>query len=480
MKIYPIILSGGAGTRLWPLSREKHPKQFIRFLDGLDGSMLATTALRFSDNAAFEAPTILCNDDHRFLVRDELDGSRVTPRAIILEPLARNTAPAIAVAALSVAQDDPDGVLAVMPSDHIIKDKEAFCQAVETAARIPANDRLILFGVTPTAPNTGYGYIQAGNRLEGPYAGAYEVSAFHEKPDEATANTYLARDNTYWNSGIFVFPVATVLAEFERHAPDVLNAARNAFSNASEDLGFVRLDEVALAQSPAISIDYAVIEKTKHAALLPIDIGWSDVGSWSALWDLSERDTNGNATNKPEAHIGKDTEHCLIHAERGIVATLGLDNLVIVDTPDALLVADKARAQDVSGLVSELKTLNRPEYAQHIREHRPWGYFETLNVSPGFQVKRLHVKPGAKLSLQMHHHRSEHWVVVKGTARVTIAGSEQLVAENQSVYISATQWHRLENPGKVPLEIIEVQLGEYLGEDDIIRAEDDYNRDVLG
>jgi len=476
MHIYPIILSGGAGTRLWPLSRALYPKQFIRFIDGLEGTLLQETARRLPPEAGFERPMIVCNEAHRFLVRDELEDAGITPHAIILEPVARNTAPAIAVAAVSLAKLDPDAILAVCPSDHIIRDEAAFAEAVARAAAVARTGKLVLFGVPPASAHTGYGYIQRGDAIEGGGGDACAVTAFREKPDSATAKDYVSKGGYYWNSGIFVLHAASFLAELENLAPDVLAAVTPAVENAREDLGFLRLDETAFSASPAISIDYAVMEKTGAAAMLPLDAGWSDVGSWSALWELSPRDGEGNAVNGQTTSVLEDSSGCYIHSERALVTTLGVDNLVIVNTPDALLVADKARAEDVSGLVARLKAGNRTEHAQHIREHRPWGYFEALSVGPRFQVKLLHVKPGGKLSHQMHHHRSEHWVVVKGTARVTIGDEEKLVGENESVYISATQWHRLENRGKVPLEIIEVQIGSYLGEDDIIRSDDVYNR----
>jgi mannose-1-phosphate guanylyltransferase / mannose-6-phosphate isomerase len=476
MKIYPVILSGGAGTRLWPLSRANYPKQFIPLVDGMEGSLLAATVRRLPAAAGFMAPTIVCSDAHRFLVRDELEDMAVEPRAIILEPVARNTAPAIAVAALTLSESNPDAVFVVMPSDHLIDDEAMFAASVRKAAEVAATGRLVLLGVTPAKPHTGYGYIGQGRALDGVCEGAFEVKAFHEKPDVETATQYTERPGYFWNSGIFVLHAASFLAELERHAPDVLHAAGEALAKVREDLGFLRLDREALEQSPNISIDYAVMEKTANAALLPLDVTWSDVGSWSALWELAEQDKDGNAVARPDGAMLTDTSNSYIYSQRALVATLGVDDLIIVDTPDALLVADKSRAQDVGQIVARLKTSNRPEVSQHYRAHRPWGWYEPLNVGPRFQVKLLHVKPKAKLSLQMHHHRSEHWVVVTGTAKVTVEGVETLVSENESVYISATQWHRLENPGKVPLEIIEVQLGSYLGEDDIVRSKDDYNR----
>ena len=469
--ITPVILSGGSGTRLWPLSRTMYPKQFIRFFNGK--CSLLTSTLRRIDDAGFAAPTIICNNDHRFLVREELANAGIQAGAIILEPVARNTAPAVAVAALAAMQTSPEAVIAVMPSDHVVKDTAAFADSLKRAARVAAAGKLVLFGIVPTGPHTGYGYIRRGTELKGP-AGGYAVQAFYEKPDRTTAEKYVADKGYFWNSGIFVLHARTFLSELEELAPEILAAAREAYAKATDDLGFLRLDRTAFARSPNISIDYAVMEKTKKAAMMPIDVGWSDVGSWSSLWENAPRDAQDNAVEGDAILV--DTCNCLVHSERSLVATIGLKGLIIVDTPDALLVADQERAQEVSTLVKRLKELNRVEHAQHIRSYRPWGFFEQLGTGGRFQVKLLHVKPGGQLSMQMHHHRSEHWVVVRGTAKVTIGEAEKLVQENESVYITATQWHRLENPGKVPLEMIEVQIGSYLGEDDIIRTDDLYHR----
>jgi len=449
-----------------------YPKQFIRFFTG-QGTLLAST-LRRVDHVGFSAPIIICNNDHRFLVRDEAASAAVEPETVILEPVARNTAAATAVAALVAMRKSADAVIAVMPSDHLVSNADAFVDSLLRASEIAATGKLVLFGIVPTRPHTGYGYIRRGGELDGA-CGVYAVDAFCEKPDRARAETYVASGNHYWNSGIFVLHAATFIAELERLAPEVIDAARDALAAANHDLGFLRLDAAAFARSPNISIDYAVMEKTSNAVMLPIDVGWSDVGSWSALWENAPAfDEQKNAVEGDAILI--DTRNCLVHSDRSLVAAIGVDGLVIVDTPDALLIADQKRAEDVSGVVARLRELNRTEHAQHIRSQRPWGYFETLSTGSRFQVKLLHVKPGGHLSMQMHHHRSEHWVVVRGTAKVTIGDTERLVQENESVYITATHWHRLENPGKVPLEMIEVQIGGYLGEDDIIRSDDVYCR----
>ena len=472
-KIYPVILSGGSGTRLWPLSRALHPKQFIRFFKDQTSSLLAATLRRLGPGLGFAPPVIVCNNDHRFLVRGEVEQAGIEPGEILLEPMARNTAPAIAAAALLIERADPDGILAVMPSDHAIKDEKGFAAAVRRAAEVAAAGKLALFGIAPTSPHTGYGYIHRGAPLAG-FDGAFAVNAFTEKPNRQTAEGYLATGDYYWNSGIFVLGARTFLEELKRLNPSVLAAAEAALAAAARISAFCAWTLQHSHSRPSISIDYAVMERTSLAAVLPMDVGWSDVGSWSSLWELSGRDSQGNAVSGDA--LLEATQDCYIHSERALVTTIGVKDLVIVDTPDALLVADKSRAEDVSGIVGRLKTAGRKEHESQIRNFRPWGFFETLNLAPRFQVKLLHVKPGAKLSMQMHHHRSEHWVVVHGTAEVTIGSEQKLVYENQSVYIVAGQWHRLHNPGKTPLELIEVQLGSYLGEDDIVRADDVYNR----
>lgn len=468
--IVPVILSGGSGARLWPLSRTMYPKQFIRFFDG-QGNLLGATLRRLSGKAGFSAPIVVCNADHRFLVREELARADVEAQAIILEPVARNTAAAVAAAALVAAKDNADVILALLPTDHLIKDASAFLEYMRQAASIAETGKLVLLGISPSGPHTGYGYIHRGEAIG---AGAYVADTFFEKPEQEAAERLAADPSFLWNSGIVLIKARRLIEELESYTPAVLDAVRAAVADATEDLGFLRLGKSAFSRSPHVSIDNAVLEKTKAAVVLPIDFGWGDVSSWAALWENSPQDAAGNAVEGDAVLL--DTSRSMIHSDRSLVAAIGVDNLIIVDTPDALLVADKARAQDVSTLVARLTELKRKEQTQHLRNYRPWGYFETLSMGPRFQVKLLHVNPGGRLSMQMHHHRSEHWVVVCGTAKVTIGQCEKLIQENESVYITATQWHRLENPGKVALEMIEVQLGSYLGEDDIIRTDDIYHR----
>ncbi|MFD0987437.1 mannose-1-phosphate guanylyltransferase/mannose-6-phosphate isomerase [Methyloligella solikamskensis] len=479
MIILPIILSGGAGTRLWPLSRSLYPKQFLKLVPNDERSLLQATLSRLPEEEGFAAPMVICNNDHRFLVAESAAEFGVRTSEIILEPVGRNTAPAIAVAAFAALATDPDAILVVMPSDHVITSETGFRAAIAKAVEVAADGRLVLFGITPDRPHTGYGYIRKGAPLE-TGEGAFTVDQFTEKPDADTAESYLADGNYFWNSGIFVLHARTFLDELSRLQPDIVEAAKAAFENAHKDLDFLRLDEESFAASPGISVDHAVMEHTDRAAVLPIDVGWSDVGSWSSLAELGESDEAGNVVAGFAAHPNQavlhDTRNCYVYSTRSLVSAIGLEDVVIVETPDALLVTDKSRAQDVGQIVERLKRTDGRHHEQHLRNHRPWGFFEQLNLGSRFQVKLLHIKPGGTLSMQMHHHRSEHWIVVRGTARVTVGTDEKFVHENESIYITATQWHRLSNPGKVPVEIIEVQIGTYLGEDDIIREDDIYNR----
>jgi mannose-1-phosphate guanylyltransferase/mannose-6-phosphate isomerase len=447
------------------------PKQFVRLSGDGKPSLLGDTLGRLAGDE-FTAPILLCNNRHRFLVRAECEAAGVKPKLIVLEPESRNTAPAVAAAAFLVSHD-PAAVLCVMPSDHVIGNEEGFLAAVRSAAILAAEGRLVLFGICPTEPHTGYGYIHRGDPLRS--NGAYEVHRFVEKPDATAAASYLESGDYYWNSGIFVLHAATFLEELARFEPQLAASVLDSVARASTDLEFLRLHAESFAACPSISVDYAVMERTEKAAVIPLPASWNDIGSWGSLWNISAKDRNQNAVRGDA--ILTDTAGTLIHSERSLVATLGIKDLVIVDTPDALLVADRHRSQEVGSIAAGLQRQGRREYEQHLKNYRPWGFFETLSVGPRFQVKLLHVVPNGQLSLQMHHHRSEHWIVVKGTAEVTKGSEVLLVRENESIYINATEWHCLRNPGKIDLQVIEVQIGAYLSEDDIVRAVDAYNRD---
>ena len=464
----PVILSGGSGTRLWPLSRQAYPKQFLA-LAGED-TMLQATWQRVAELAS-AAPLVVANEDHRFMVAEQLRELGCTPAAIVLEPVGRNTAPAIAVAALQATADGTDPLLLVLPSDHVIADAAGFRAAVAAATPAAQNGKLVTFGIVPTAAETGYGYIQA---VAGGDAPVRAVARFVEKPDAATAAQYLASGQYFWNSGMFLFQASRYLAELERHAPAMLAACRKAFAAAARDADFVRLDKAAFAACPSDSIDYAVMEKTADAAVLPIDVGWNDVGSWSALWEVAQQDGDGNAHHGDV--IALDCRDTLAWGDRRLLAMIGLRDIVVVDSDDALLVAHKDHVQEVKEVVARLKAEGRSESNLHRKVYRPWGAYDSIDMGERFQVKRITVNPGAALSLQMHHHRAEHWIVVSGTAEVTRGEEVLLLSENQSTYIPLGVTHRLRNPGKVPLELIEVQSGSYLGEDDIVRFEDVYGR----
>jgi len=476
--IVPVILCGGAGSRLWPVSRQLLPKQFLPLVTGrtllqdtaLRARVAQDTVLRAGEAAGPVQPLVICNEAHRFLVQDQLAEIGVAAR-IVLEPAGRSTAAAVAIAALACEKDDP--VLLVLASDHAIRGTEAFNDAVRRAAVVAAAGNLVTFGIAPARPDSGFGYIERGDLLPGE-AGAYKVARFVEKPAAAEARRLISTGRAYWNSGMFAFGAKRVLDELGRYRHDILDAARKAFAGASDDLGFLRLGKEAFLACPAEAIDRAVMERTAHAAVIPAEFEWSDVGSWEALWDIAQKDADGNAA-RGDVQM-QDTKGSLVFGERRLVATLGVEDLIIVDTDDALLVADRSRSQDVREVVEDLKRANRSEHLSHTRVYRPWGYYESVDAGERFQVKRLMVKPGAALSLQLHRKRAEHWVVVSGTARVT-RGEEILeLQENQSIYIPVGTKHRLENAGSEPLLIIEVQSGSYLGEDDIERFEDRYNR----
>jgi len=468
--IIPVILSGGSGTRLWPLSREAYPKQFLPLVD--QRTMLQNTALRIAGLTDVTAPLVVCNEEHRFMVAEQLRAVGIQPATVILEPVGRNTAPAVAIAALHAQREGADPVLLVLPADHVIADVEGFRAAVRQVAPHAEAGRLITFGIVPAVPETGYGYIKAGAPVD--ESGVCQVERFVEKPDLATAQGYLETGGYFWNSGMFMFRASAFLAELERLAPAMLATGQQALAAGHADTDFLWLDRKAFAACPKDSIDYAVMEKTHHAVVMPLAVGWNDVGSWSALWDVGERDADGNILRGDV--ISVDTRDTYVDAATRLVSTVGVDNLVVVETADAVLVATKDRVQDVKTVVNRLQASQRPEGRVHRKVYRPWGFYDSIDLDQRFQVKHITIKPGACISSQMHHHRAEHWVVVSGTARVHRGDEEFLLTENQSTYIPVGVQHRLTNPGKIPLEIIEVQSGSYLGEDDIVRFEDVYGR----
>ena len=465
-QLQPVLLSGGSGTRLWPLSREAYPKQFLPLAG--DDTMLQDTWRRVAPLAS-AAPIVVANEEHRFLAAEQLRLVGVEHARIVLEPVGRNTAPAIAAAALQAQADGGDPLLLVLPSDHVVRDPAGFRAAVQAAMPAAEAGALVTFGIVPSVPETGFGYIQAG-----PGEGVRDVVRFVEKPDAATAQGYLDAGGYYWNSGMFLFRASRYLAELERFRPDILAAVRQAFDGAQRDGDFIRLERDAFAASPSDSIDYAVMEKTADAKVLPVDIGWNDVGSWSALWDVTPQDADGNAHHGDV--LALNCRNTLAWGGRRLVSLLGLQDVIVVDTDDALLVAARDQVQQVKDIVARLKAEGRAQASIHRKVYRPWGSYDGIDGGDRFQVKRIVVNPGASLSLQMHHHRAEHWIVVSGSARVTCDEKVFLLAENQSTYIPLGSRHRLENPGRVPLELIEVQSGSYLGEDDIVRFEDVYGR----
>lgn len=470
--IVPVILSGGSGTRLWPLSRQSRPKQFLPVVEE-KLTLFQSTLKRLQGIPKLEKPLIICNEDHRFMVAEQLRQLNLMSQGIILEPLGRNTAPAIALAALHLSITSPQALLLVLPADHVIQNHKAFTAAVELAASAAQQGHLTTFGITPTHPETGYGYIQKGLLIT-PYETVYQVQRFVEKPNEILAKAYLSSGDYCWNSGMFLFRADSYLQALQEFQPDILSKCKQSLDMAIVDSDFIRIPEEHFALNPNISIDYAVMEKTPEAAVVSLDAGWSDVGAWSAVWEVSERDTAGNVI-RGDALICNSTNN-LIYSEKRLVSLIGVNDLVVVDTKDATLVAKRDQVQNVKTIVEQLKQQNRPEALFHREVDRPWGVYDSIDTGERFQVKRITVKPGAKLSLQQHHHRAEHWIVVKGTAEVTCNDKTFLLTENQSTYIPLGAIHRLANPGKVTLELIEVQSGSYLGEDDIVRFEDQYGR----
>jgi len=475
--ITPVVMAGGTGSRLWPLSRSMYPKQFLNIVG--EQTMIQDTVTRLN-NLDASSPVVICNNEHRFLVAEQFQQINKNG-SIILEPVGRNTAPAIALAAINALElsKNEDELLLVLAADHVIQDVKAFERAVLQAEELAKVGNLVTFGIVADSPETGYGYIKRGDEVfhnaQNPDQGqAFEVERFVEKPDKEKAEKYIESGEYYWNSGMFLFKASRYLEELEKYFPEILECCKASLSRAKKDLDFLRVDEESFAKCPSESIDYAVMEKTTDAVVVPLAAGWSDIGSWSAILEVSATDENGNYI-KADA-ILEDSRNCLVHGEERLISVLGLDDVIVVDTKDSLLVADKSKVQNVKKIVESLKAAGREEWKIHREVYRPWGKYDSIDNGSRYQVKRITVNPGAKLSVQMHHHRAEHWVVVSGTASVTNGDKTFLVSENESTYIPIGQIHALENPGKVPLELIEVQTGSYLGEDDIVRLEDNYGR----
>ena len=468
--IIPVILSGGSGTRLWPLSRRMHPKQLLPLVN--ETTMLQDTIIRLTGSPDVDHAMIICNDDYRFMVAEQVKETDISTNEIILEPIGRNTAPAIALAAFNAVRDGEDPVLLVLPADHVIADVETFQNALQIGKQQSESGKLVTFGVVPDMPETGFGYIKA--HASGENDQYYAVDQFVEKPDAEMAAAYIADGNYYWNSGMFMFRASTYLDALQQFSPGIYNASKAAFDAADRDADFIRVGQDEFEQCPSDSIDYAVMENVDNAVVIPVDIGWSDVGSWSALHDVGDVDTEGN-TLIGDVKSGL-TSNSYVRANNRLVVTLGVDNMIVVDTDDALLVANRDHVQDIKSIVEQLSIENREEVNLHKCVYRPWGHYQGIDAGPHYQAKRITVNPGAAISLQLHHHRSEHWIVVSGTAKVTRGEDEFILSENESTYIPLGQKHRLENIGKIPLKLIEVQTGSYLGEDDIVRFEDIYGR----
>ena len=472
MQIIPVILSGGSGTRLWPLSRKQYPKQYLPLVG--DNTMLQETILRLNGLDNLADPIIICNADHRFLVAEQCQQIDIESPTILLEPIGRNTAPAIAAAALQSQKISNEAVLLVLSADHVIQDIDAFHQAIKIASRQAQAGKLATFGIVPTDANTGYGYIKSSQEN---IDGAHKVEKFVEKPDLETAEKYLEQGNYLWNSGMFMFKATTLIDELTTHSPEIVTSVNNAVDNAVQDLDFIRLDKQAFESSPSDSIDYALMEKSNNVVVIPLDAQWNDIGSWSALHDIGKKDANGNVINGDV--FMQDTTNTYIHANGHMIATIGVQDLIIVDTPNATLISTKDKSQEVKNIVEQLQRQDREEQSCHRKVYRPWGWYDSIEMGKHFQVKRLHVNPGEKLSLQMHHKRAEHWVVVSGVATATNGNQELTLTQGQSTYIPHKTVHCLENQTDEPLEIIEIQNGEYLGEDDIIRFEDIYSRPCI-
>jgi len=465
--IAPIILSGGSGTRLWPLSRKLHPKQFINLVN--DTTLFQDTILRLPEDVA--DPLIICNEDHRFLAAEQLRQIHKNSNGIILEPIGKNTAPAIALAALKFVNNGEDPLLLVLSADHLIQDTDVFHQSIKIAEKLAEKDKLVTFGIVPNKAETGYGYIQADINNT---SDSYNIQSFTEKPNQEDAQKYLDSGNYLWNSGMFMFKASIYLQELEKFEPEILTSCKKSCQTEYKDKDFIRLNNDEFRQCPEQSIDYGVMEHTEGAMVVPLDANWSDIGSWDALWDAKNKDSNGNVSEGDVILNG--VKNTYIYSSNRLVSAIGVSDLVIVDTQDALLIADKNHSQNIKNIVNQLKKENRSEAENHRKVLRPWGYYDSIDADDGFQVKRILVNPGAKLSLQKHQHRAEHWVVVKGVATITRGDDVFVLKENQSTYIPKGEVHRLENTEETDLEIIEIQTGDYLGEDDIIRLEDDYQR----
>lgn len=469
--LHPVILSGGVGSRLWPLSREHYPKQLLALAS--EQTMLQSTITRLGKLPDLAPPIIVCNEDHRFLVAEQLRCIQIKPSAILLEPVGRNTAPAIAIAAFAALEKDPNAILLALPADHLIQKNDIFQEVINQAFLLANQELLITFGIVPTKPETGYGYIKRGEQIT---QQIHKVAQFIEKPNLETAEKYLETGEYFWNSGMFLFKAQTYLEELKQFEPQIFDICQKAFDKLSLDLNsdFVRVDEEIFKQCISKSIDFAVMERTSKAAVVSLDAGWSDIGAWSALWEIGEQDAQGNIVQGDV--FAEKINNCYLRSEYRLLAALGIENLIVVETADAVLVAHKDYAQNVKNVVEHLKKTKRNEADLHRKVFRPWGSYESIDSEQRFQVKRIIVNVGASLSLQMHHHRAEHWIIVKGTAKITRGEETFLLTESQSTYIPLGVKHRLENPGKIPLEIIEIQSGSYLGEDDIVRFEDHYGR----
>tara|TARA_B100000579_G_scaffold45520_1_gene31770 strand:+ start:36547 stop:37989 length:1443 start_codon:yes stop_codon:yes gene_type:complete len=472
--LLPLILCGGTGSRLWPLSRESYPKQYLALSADTSKTLLQQTLERISGVENQDNPIFICNEEHRFIVAEQLREINVKPKTIILEPFARNTAPAIAISALKASEDGSDPVLLVLASDHVIKDCEQFLKSIKAAKKLADQGKLVTFGIIPTSPEVGYGYIESVEPLEINSFIASPISKFIEKPDLEKAKKLASDPRFTWNSGMFLFKASVFLKELQKYSPEVLKSCSKALKENNCDMDFQRLDKEAFKECPSISVDVAVMEKTKSGSVLPLNVGWSDVGSWKSIWEVSKKDENGNVLLGNV--ITKNLNNCYVRSESRLVVGLGVQNLLIVETNDAILVAEKNHDQDVKKIVNKLKKENRDEGKNHRKVYRPWGNYTSIEQGSRWQVKRIEVKPNASLSLQMHHHRAEHWIVVTGTAKVEINEENLLLGENQSVYIPLGSKHRLTNPGRIPLVLIEVQSGSYLSEDDIVRLDDVYGR----